>query len=161
MTLGDDNPLVKPEQFYNTLDKITETAGFASSGKFFTKPDPEGIAAKQQEAAQKPDPEQAKMQAQMEMEQAKMQSQMQIEQAKVQMQLQVEQAQMESNRDREVAQMQADMQVKQIEIQARSQDNAEKWAIEREKMAQQERIEFAKIQASMVAARQQPQGGVQ
>lgn len=143
MTLGDDNPLVKPEQFYHTLDKITETAGFASSGKFFTKPDPDEIAAKQEEDAQKPDPEQQKLEAQM------------------QMQMQIEQMKMQSNRDKETAQMQADLQVKQVEIQARSQDNAEKWAIEREKLAMQERLETAKIESEMIRARmsQASQGG--
>ena len=133
-TLGDDNPLVKPEQFYNTLDKITETAGFASSGKYFTKPDAEQIQAKRQEDAQKPDPEQQKLQAQM------------------QMQMQLEQMKMQSNRDKEQAQMEADLQVKQVEIQARSQDNAEKWAIEREKLAMQERMETSRIESELIRA---------
>jgi hypothetical protein len=40
-SIGADNPYVKPDQLYNTLEKIVETAGFPSADPYFTKPDPE------------------------------------------------------------------------------------------------------------------------
>lgn len=139
--LGPDNPLVKPDQLYNTLAKITETAGFANSDKFFTQPDQQDIARRQQEAGSKPTPEQEKLQAQMQMDQAKLSGQMQLEQARLQTQV-----------SREQAQMQADLQVKQAEIQAKTQENAEKQILAREQMAQDGQIAMARIRADLAIA---------
>ncbi len=101
---GPDNPMVKPEQVYNTFSKITEIAGFASADPYFTKPDPAEIAAKQEAAAQAPTPEQIKAEM-------AMQTATQVEQIKAQARTQVEAAQME-----------ADLRVKQVEIAARAQE---------------------------------------
>lgn len=134
-TIGPDNPYVKPEQLYNTLAKITETAGFPSADPFFTEPNPEEIAAKLQAQASKPSPEEQKLQ----------------------MQMQVENAKMQANRDKERAQMEADLQVKRADIEAKSIENAEKFAIEREKIASQERIGLAKIEADLIKERERAQ----
>lgn len=134
-TIGADNPYVKPDQLYNTLARITETAGFPSADPFFTEPDMQEVAAKLAEAKNQPNPEQMKLQAQMQLEQAKM----------------------AANRDKEKSQMEADLVVKRAEIEARSQENAEKLAIEREKLAQQERIELTRIEADLIKSREQAQ----
>ena len=72
-SLGPMNPLVKPDQLYNALAKITETAGFANTDQFFTKPDPEEIRAQQEAAAQQPTPEQLKAQTQIQLAEKQMQ----------------------------------------------------------------------------------------
>lgn len=131
-TIGPDNPYVKPEQLYNTLAKITETAGFPSADPFFSEPNPQEIQAKLQAQASKPSPEEQKLQAQMQMEQLKMQA----------------------NRDKERAQMEADLQVQRAQIEAKSIENAEKLAMEREKIAMQERIALAKIEADIIKERE-------
>jgi len=121
-TIGPDNPYVKPDQLYNPLARITETAGFPSAEPFFIEPDMQEVQAKMQAAAQKPDPEQMKLQAQMQLEQmkmqaqaqmkqAEMQAQFQLDQAKMQMDMEAEKARMQVARDKELSQMQADLQV--------------------------------------------------
>lgn len=106
---GPDNPFVKPENLYATMAKLVESAGLKTPGLYFTEPDAEEIAAKMAAAQQAPDPEQMKLEAQM-----------QVEQAKLDAQLQIEQARQQSARDKEMAQMEADLAVKQAEIEAGS-----------------------------------------
>ncbi|WP_420013326.1 portal protein [Tateyamaria sp.] len=88
-SIGPDNPYVKPDQLYNTLEKMTETAGFPSAEPYFTKPDPQEIAAKLQAQQNKPDPQTQKVQAQMQLEQTKAQARQQVEEAQMQADLQV------------------------------------------------------------------------
>ena len=145
LSMGPDNPFVKPEQLYNVLEKLTETAGFPSAAPYFTKPDPQEVAQKLQEAKSAPNPEMMKVQAQMQLEQAKLQQQAQIEQMKSQ-----------AAQAKEAAQMQADLQVRaaeahrssigrQEELQAKAALEEQKLAFEREKLALEERIKAAEL----------------
>jgi hypothetical protein len=138
-SLGVDNPFVGAEQLYNMLEKLTETAGFPSADPYFKRPDPQEIAAKMEAAKNAPDPEVQKMQAQL------------------QLQMQVEQMKVQSSREKERAQMEADLQVKRAEIEARQIADETKWAIEREKLAQQERVALAQIEADMISKREAAQ----
>lgn len=150
MTMGPDNPFVKPEQLYNTLEKITEAAGFPSALPFFTSPDPEEVKAKLEAAKNAPNPEMQKLEAQMALEDKKMQVQA----------------------SREDAQMQADMQIKMAELekesiarreemQAKMLQEEQRLAFEREKLAQEREIKMADIQAriglAQFAAQNKPQ----
>lgn len=90
--LGADNPLVKPDQLYNTLKKMCETAGFASADPYFTKPDPAEIQQKMEAQANQPDPAKVKAEAQMQLEQMKAAARVQVEEAQLQADLQVKQA---------------------------------------------------------------------
>ena len=138
-SFGPDNPYVTPEQLYNTLAKITETAGFPSADPFFTQPDPEQIKQRLAAEAQKPSEAQEKIQAQMQIEKMKQQT----------------------NRDKEMAQLEADLQVKQAEIQARTQENREKLALQREQDEQAERLALAKMENDRWIATQKLQADVQ
>lgn len=111
-TLGADNPLVKPDQLYNTLKKMVETAGFASADPYFTSPDPQEVAAKQQAAANQPNPEQIKAQTAMQLEQIKADARSQVE----------------------AAQLEADLRVKEVEIRANA-------ALEQQKIAAKAELE--------------------
>ena len=151
MTIGADNPYVKPNQLYNTLEKITETAGFTTALPFFTDPDLEEVAAKLKQAAEAPDPEmqkvQAQLQGQMQLEQMKAQTTMQLEQAKLQMSAQSERMKAEVARDKEMAQMQADMQVRQQEAQTQALLEEQKMNFERQKFAADLDMREREIQA--------------
>jgi hypothetical protein len=91
--------LVTMKQIYNTQKAITENAGFKTIGEFWQ--DPEGPEARA-EAAKKaqqppaPDPETAKLQAQMQIEQLKAQSAMQVAQVNAQLQKELEQMRLAS-----------------------------------------------------------------
>ena len=77
-TIGANNPLVKPDQLYATLEKITEAAGFPSADPFFTRPDPQEVAALAAQAGQgdQGDMQKAMLDAQLKREE--MQNDMQI-----------------------------------------------------------------------------------
>ncbi len=125
---GNDNPFVKPEQLFNTMAKITETTGLPSADPFFTRPDPQEIEAKKQEAANTPDPEMLKLQAQMQLEQQKAQTQAQ----------------------REEAQMQADMMVREQEAARDEEADIRKHMRELEKLQAQTQLKMAEIEANMI-----------
>lgn len=91
-SLGPMNPLVKPEQLYNTLKKLCETAGFASADPYFTQPDPAEVQKQAEAQANQPSPEQMKAEAQMQIEQMKAQARTQVEEAQLQADLKVKQA---------------------------------------------------------------------
>jgi hypothetical protein len=56
-TLGMDNPIVKPSQYVNTLQKIIEMGGFKDSNQFFNSPEQmDELLAEQQQAQNSPDP---------------------------------------------------------------------------------------------------------
>lgn len=84
-TVGPDNPLVTPKQYFNTLAKLIETGGFKDPSAFFTDPDSpeaqERMAAKGQEPPP-PDPKVEEAKARIELEAAKAQAQAQRDEQK-------------------------------------------------------------------------------
>ena len=113
---GADNPFVKPDNLSNAIEKLIEAAGLKSPGMYFTKPDPQEIAAKMEAAKNQPSPEMAKVQAQAQADQVKMQGQMQIETAKLQQDGQLKREQMQAEFDLKRAQMAAEFQLKREEM---------------------------------------------
>lgn len=114
---GPNNPYVKPNQLYNVLEKITETAGFPSADPYFTQPNEQEIQALAQQGSGPSETEQ-KIQAQMQLENVKAQAKSQIEEAQMNADLQVKQAELEkdtqlqilkANQDREIAIMQGEL----------------------------------------------------
>ncbi len=91
-SLGADNPFVKPDNVYNAVSKFAESAGARSTELYFTKPDPAEIQAKMEAAANQPNPELQKVQAQAEAQKAKatMDAQIKQEQNQVDAQLEAE-----------------------------------------------------------------------
>lgn len=146
--LGVDNPLVKPDQFYNGVAKMVEASGLRSVDQYFTSPSPEELKAFAQAQAQKPSPEQEKTQGAIAVEQAK---------GQVQLALKDKDIAKEANKERE--QRDADLVVKQAELERDTQNRAQEMAAEqarfeqemalkREEIASKERIEVAKIVAN-------------
>jgi hypothetical protein len=131
---GPDNPYVKPENLWNSLSKMVESAGLRTPRMYFTEPDPQEVQAKLEAARNRPDPEQMKLQAQMQLEQAKMQANRDKEQAQMQADLVIKRAEIEANTRAEAERMQAD---------AAKQDRQLAW--EREKFLLQQRLELTKL----------------
>ena len=153
--LGPDNPFVKPENVWNVLSKLVEAAGIKTPDLFFTEPDQQEVEARLQATRNKPDPEQQKMQAQM-----------QLEQAKLQVDMQKSKMQADVARDKERAQMEADLNVEQARIEADGikQQRAlaadaalldKKLAFEREKLAVEREDVFMRYQADLMSKAQQ------
>lgn len=139
LSMGADNVYVKADQLYNTLEKMTETAGFPSAQPYFTKPDPAEVQQRLEAAKNAPNPDVVKIEAQgkvnAQLAQMNAQTTMQLEQAKLQIQADSERMKAEVARDKENAQMQADLAVKQHEAQIAAQLEAQKMDFEREKLA--------------------------
>lgn len=143
---GPDNPMVKPDQLYNTVKKLTETAGFASADPYFTKPDPADIQRRLMAQANKPDPEMQKLQAQMQLEQAKLQMAQGKEQAQMQADLQVKRAEIEADIMAQRAKLESEALLAQQKLAA----ERDKWqadmALEAEKVRlDRERFELEKM----------------
>ena len=105
---GPDNPYVKPQQVYNGVAKMIESAGLKTPGMYFTEPDPQEVQARLEAMKNQPTPEQAKAQAQMQVEQMKAQAQGQMKQIELQSDMQLEDKRMQMQANKELAQMQAD-----------------------------------------------------
>lgn len=123
---GNDNPFVKPDQLYNTLQKITETTGLPSADPFFTKPDPQEITMRLQQAASEPDPETVKLEAQMALEDKKAETQTQ----------------------REAAQLEADILLRKEEGEREERRNVREHQREVEKISLMHEAKLAEIHAS-------------
>jgi hypothetical protein len=123
-SMGADNPFVKPDNLWNALSKTVEAAGLRTPTLYFTQPDPDEVAQKMEAMRNAPDPEQMKLQAQMQLEQAKMQA----------------------SQAKEQAQMQADIMVKRAEMDAQGQLEARKLEFEREKLAQERELKLIELQ---------------
>jgi hypothetical protein len=142
---GPDNPFVKPDQLYNAVSKVVEAAGLKSPDMFFTKPDPQEIQALLQAQANKPSPEQEKIQGALQIEQAKGQVQLQLADKKMQVEASKEREQRDADLVIKQAELEKETQAKVHDAQLKAQADADKMALEREKMAMQERIELAKL----------------
>lgn len=127
---GADNPFVKPDQVYNALAKMVESAGLKTPGMYFTEPDPQEVQAKLQAQAQQPSPEMAKVQAQAQADQAKMQAQAQIEAAKLQAQREADAMRLRGEVTLKREQMQAEIQLKREQMLAEMQLKREQMEME-------------------------------
>ena len=121
---GGPGGLVSPDNIYNLLKRFAERSGFKSADLFFTNP---AQAQPQQGEAQGPNPDQVKMQADMDGAKAKFDADNALAQAK----------------------MQSDMQMQQLRLQAELEQARQKAELEgqlaREKMAQEMQLAREKM----------------
>lgn len=139
-----DNPFVSPDNLYASLQKLVQAAGMKTPDMFFTKPDPEKIAAKAKAMAEQPSPEMMKVQAQAEAKKAELQMTGQIKAAEMQQSGQVERANLE-----------AEMQLKREQMMAETQ-------LARERMMAEMQLKREQMQAEMqlkMLMPQEPMGG--
>jgi hypothetical protein len=151
---GPNNPYVKPDQIYNAVAKMVEASGLKSVDQYFTNPSPEDLKKFMDAMAAKKSPEQEKTEGAVA-----------IEQAKGQVQIQIKDKEMQGNAVKEAAQRDADLVVKKAELEKDTSvainqaqlDAAGKEAdraLEREKIASQERIALAQIASNEMLARE-------
>jgi len=143
--LGADNPFVKPDNLHRALVGMTMAAGIKSPDMYFTAPDPQDIARREQEARQKPTPEQEKAQAQMQIEQMKAQIAMQMKQADMQVQTSKERAQMDADLQVKMAEMEKDAIARREQLEADAIKEEQKANLEREKMAQERELKLIEL----------------
>ena len=144
--------VAQPQNVYEAAKQLAQTLGFKSPDRFFTDPS-------QNPQPQKPDPEMAKVQAQVQIEQSKAQLKAQTDQQSKEFELQLErermqmQAQVDTHRQQVEAQQQAlklqqEKELEQIKIQAQMQ--LEQFKAE---MQQQTALAVARINAEATVAR--------
>lgn len=132
--LGPNNPFVGADELYNTLDESVKAAGLTTTSKFFKKP-PEGAPL----AQPGPNPEQVKIQAQMQLKHAEMQFKAHIEEV-------------QAAADQKVAQYQAQIEAQLEEYRARLaavEGDADR-SLKKYEIDQKMRIEREKIHADMI-----------
>lgn len=128
-----NNPYVSPDNLYASLEKLVQAAGLKSPDAYFTRPDPEAIAARVEAEANQPDPEQMKIQAQMQLEQAKMQMDVEKTKAKMAAEASKEREQRDADLITAKADLEAKMQIEAAKAQLELQKQAQQIAWEREK----------------------------
>lgn len=148
---GPSNPLVKPEQLYNTLAKLAETAGFPSADPYFTKPDPAEVQAQLEAQANQPTPEQIKAQTAAQLEQIKAQARAQVEQAQMQADLVVKQAEIAAERDRQAMKLEADAMIQSLKAELDLYKHRDTMQLEWAKLGQQaQQAEYDRFQPGSV-----------
>lgn len=152
---GPNNPFVKPDQLYNAVSKMVEAAGLKSPDLYFTKPDPNEVKALLDQQANKPSPEQEKTQGQLQIEQAKGQVQLQLADKKMQVDASREREQRNADLIVKQAELEKETQAKMHDAQLKAQADADKLAIEREKIASNERIAMSRLQADIALKREE------
>lgn len=100
-----NNPYVKPDDLWASIEKTVEATGLRSADQFFTKPSPEEIQQAIEAQSNKPDPE---------MQKAEMQAQ--IAQQKAAMDLQIAQIKTESDERLRMAELQSQEKIKLYQI---------------------------------------------
>lgn len=107
---------VTPDNIYNAVSKMVESAGLKSVGLYFSKPDPQAIQQAMQAQSQKPSPEQIKAQTALQVEDKR--TEREVIKTKVQTQAKRDEAQMKASVDanREREQRDADLQVNLAEL---------------------------------------------
>lgn len=155
---GPDNPLVKPDQLYNTLAKLAETAGFPSADPYFTKPDPAEVQQRLQAQANQPTPDQIKaqemqmkLQAQARVEQVKADARAKVEQAQMQADLVVEQARIAADKERARDKLEADAVIQSLKAELDLYKHRDQMQLEWAKLGQQaQQAEYERFQPGSV-----------
>lgn len=115
---GPNNPLVSPKQYFTTLSKMVQEAGFKNPDAFFTDPDGEEAQERMANAPEPPpDPKVMEAQAKLQMEQQKAAADQDMarQKAEVEMVLQRERHQAEMEQRRETAAMEMQFKREQAE----------------------------------------------
>ena len=106
-TLGMDNPIVKPSQYVNTLQKIIEMGGFKDSNQFFNSPEQmDQLLAQQEQNKNSIDPatqelqlEKQKMEAEIALKREKMMLDIELEREKAQQMLALRREELQAELD--------------------------------------------------------------
>lgn len=140
-------PIAGPKQVYNAVSAFAKNSGFKNPDEYFIDPDSEEGQKMAQQQAQKPNPEMAKVQGQMQLEQAKMQSDAQLKQQELQNDLHKQQAEAQAEQARLTAQAQVDTNQAHLDAQLETQKQEGEFNLKL-RMAQME-AELAQFKAKL------------
>lgn len=88
--LGPNNPVVKPSQYINTLQRIAEMAGFKDTAQFFNSGEEiDQALAQMGQQETGPTPEQQRQEAELQLKREKMEAELQLEREKLQMEMEL------------------------------------------------------------------------
>lgn len=153
-----DNPFVKPMNLWNAVSRMVEAAGLKTVSLYFNKPSEDEIAKLEEAARNRPDPEAVKHKNAIELEEARAKTAVTREQARVEANRQIKQAEMMRTSEDNAQKRAADAQRDERRAYLEQQKLDGMLAIEREKIASQERVamyradlEIKKSQASAFA----------
>lgn len=137
LTAGPNNPLVTPSQYYTTLSKMVQEAGFKNPDAFFTDPDGEEAQERMANApAPPPDPKVLEAQAKLQMEQQKAQADQEMARSKAEAELMLQrekhQADMEARRESAAMDMQFKREQAEAELILKRQSMEMEFALKRE-----------------------------
>ncbi len=137
MQLGPGNPVAGLAEYRATLAKWTELAGYRDPTPFFKPVPPEIDAMMAQQAAQQPNPEVLKAQAEAQREQTKLQARIALEetQAQADMATAQQKAQLEMQLEREKAQLRFQLMREEAALQAELDAMKEMRAAQRDQQA--------------------------
>ena len=152
---GPNNPYVTPDNLYNGIAKQVEAAGLKSVDLYFTKPDDKQVQAMIQAQQSKPSPEQEKTQGALQIEQAKGQVQLQLADKKMQVEASKEREQRDADLVIKQAELEKETQARMHEASLKAQGDADKLQLEREKIASNERIKAAELEANIQLKREE------
>jgi len=110
--LGMNNPVVKPSQYVNTLNKIIEMAGFKDTSQFFNSAEQIDQILAQQQAAQ----QQGGASPEFELERQKLQADIALEREKMMMEMQLEREKFEQQLALRREELQAELDLRQQKI---------------------------------------------
>lgn len=138
-----NNPYVTPDNLYNTLEKLVQASGLKSVDMYFTKPDAQQIQMMIAAQQARPDPEQMKIQAQIQLEQAKLTLDVEKEKARMVADASKEREQRDADLAVAAQKMEFDRQIEllRIESQARMKEMEIDW--QREKLMLEQRVHLA------------------
>lgn len=147
--MGPNNPFVTPQNLSNTLTKLVEAAGLRTPGMYFNEPTDEEIAGYMEQLANQPNPEEMKLQAEMQAKQADMKMQMQMKQLDMQVQRDKEKAQMEADLIVEEKRLNAKAQEAQVQAELDARKEGQKLAFDREKLDREDMFKREELRAKM------------
>lgn len=113
---GADNPYVKPDNLWNSLSKLIESAGLKTPTMYFTEPDPKEVKKRMEDAKNKPSPEMEKIKAQAQADAAKLQLQAKTDAARAESDFKVAMAKIEAEMQLKREQIAAEMQLKREQM---------------------------------------------
>jgi hypothetical protein len=141
---GPDNPFVKPQNVYNTLEALIEAAGLKTPATYFTKPDPQEVEVKMQQMREAKPIEIQKIEAQAMADKSLKEAELPFEVEKAKLETaaaaEKERAQSQAAVDEAIAIAQIEARDKQADRDLKRYEVDQKIALEREKMAQDARI---------------------
>lgn len=138
-----NNPYVTPDNLYNTLEKLVQASGLKSVNMYFTRPDPQQIQAMIEAQANQPNPEQMKIQAQMQLEQAKLTVDVEKEKARMAADASKEREQRDADLAVAAQKMEFDRQLEALRIESQERMKQLDISWQREKLMLEQRLTLA------------------